>query len=251
MRFLPAAWLVVAILGACGVARAQTLDHDLRAIEALRNGDKTPLDVVNRRGDELLEKYDQPQDQALIHFTLAHIHAQSALQQPAKVIEHAQAALDSKLLTPQQRGTLYSYLSSAHEVDKEAIKDFAERRRHALAPLLAGLAELQKMNLPAKAPELPAFRLERGEFADPAEAARLRAAAEAARLAREQAQRIGELVFRRNVLKDQVKWLYYRDPPADDELEHLATKALGKDLANELLASAQTERERIEKARQK
>src|SRR3954462_13808374 len=101
---------------AVGPAAAQSLDADLRALEALRKGDQTPLDVVDQRGAELLRKYEEPADQALIHFDLAHIHAQSALKRPDQVIKHAHAALNSKLITPEQRGTLYSYLASAHEV---------------------------------------------------------------------------------------------------------------------------------------
>src|SRR5205085_10828547 len=124
------------------------------------------------------KKSEEPADHALIHFELAHIHAQSAIKQPDQVIKHARAALDSKLITPKQRGTLYSYLGSAHEVEKEA-KDFAERRRNALKALLEGLAELDAMKLPAKAPEVPGLRLLRDDFADPTEQARARAAYDA------------------------------------------------------------------------
>lgn len=231
------------------IAAAQSLEADLRALETLRKGDQTPLDVVDRRGAELLKNYEEPADQALIHFDLAHIHAQSAMKQPERVIKHAQAALDSKLITADQRCTLYSYLASAHEVGKE-VKGFADRRRKALEPLLTGLVELQAMKLPAKAPEVPGLRLLREDFADPAEQARARVAYEASKIARERAQRIERLVFWRKTLRDQVKWLYYRDPPADDELRKLATESLGEDVANELVAAAQIERERIEKARQ-
>jgi hypothetical protein len=240
--------LMILLLWASAAA-AQSLEGELRALETLRKGDQTPLDIVNERGAELLKKYEEPADQALIHFDLAHIHAQSALKQPDRVIKHAQAALDSKLITPDQRCTLYSYLASAHEVGKE-MKGFAERRRKAIQPLLAGLAELKAMKLPAKAPEVPGLRLLREDFGDPAEQARARAAYEASRIAREQAQRIERLVFWRKTLSDQVKWMYYRDPVADDELRELATESLGEDTAGELVAAAQAERERIEKARQ-
>jgi hypothetical protein len=241
--------IVVALLVAAAAAAGQTLEGDLRALESLRKGDQTPLDVVNRRGAELLDKHQRPADQALIHFDLAHIHAQSAMKQPDQVIKHARAALESKLITPEQRGTLYSYLSSAYEVDKD-VKEFSERRRSAIKPLLEGLAELQAMNLPVKAPEVPGLRLLREDFADPAEQARARAAYEASRIAREKAERIERLVFRRKVLKDQAMWLYYRDPVADDELRELASEKISQELAQELVKMAQAERERIEKARQ-
>ena len=232
-----------------GALLAQDLAADLRALESLRQGDKTPLDIVDRRGAELFEKYEAPADQALIHFDLAHIHAQSAMKQPDRVIKHARAALDSKLITPEQRGTLYSYLGSAYEVEKD-IKDFAERRRNALKPLLEGLAELQAMKLPVKAPEVPGLRLLREDVGDPAEQARAKAAYEASRIAREKAQRIERLVLNQKTLKDQVKWLYYCDPIADDELRERASEMVSKELAQELVEMAQGERERIEKARQ-
>jgi len=231
------------------VALAQDLAAELRALDGLRKGDRTPLDIVDKRGAELLEKYEEPADQALIHFDLAHIHAQSAMKQPDQVMKHARAALDSKLITPVQRAQLYSYLGSAHEVDKET-KDFAERRRKALQALLDGIAELEALNLPAKAPEVPGPRLLLDGFADPAEQARARAEAEKARIAREMAQRIERLVFFRKVLKEQVMWLYYRDPVADDELRELASEKVSDELANELVAMAQGERQRIEKERQ-
>jgi hypothetical protein len=170
------------------------------------------------------------------------------MKQPDQVIKHARAALDSKLITPEQRGTLYSYLGSAHEVEKD-IKDFVERRRNALKPLLEGLAELEAMKLPAKAPEVPGLRLLRDDFADPAEQVRAKAAYEASRIAREKAQRIERLVFNRKTLKDQVMWLYYRDPEADEELQTLASEKVSEELADELVEMAQAERERIEKAR--
>jgi len=238
----------IAIVLWTSIAAAQSLEAELRALESLRKGDQTPLDIVDKRGAELLEKYEEPAEQALIHFDLAHIHAQSALKEPDQVIKHAQAALDSKLITPEQRAQLYSYLASAHEVEKGA-KDFADRRRNALKPLLAGLAELKAMNLPAKAPEVPGLRLLREDFGDPADQAGARAAYEASKIAREKAQRIERLVFWRKTLSDQVKWIYYRDPPADDELQKLATESVGKEMADQLVSAAKAERERIEKAR--
>jgi hypothetical protein len=247
MRYVAISLIVLFIVPPTA-ALAQDLAADLRALESLRKGDKTPLDIVDKRGAELLEKYDEPADQALIHFDLAHIHAQSALKQPDKVIKHARAALDSKLITPEQRGTLYSYLASAREVEKDE-KDFSVRRRNALAPLLTGLTELEAMNLPEKAPELPGLRLLRDDFGDRAEQARARAEYEKSRIVREKAERIQRLVQRRNTLKDQVKWLYYRDPIADDELRELASEKVSQDLAGDLVTMAQKERERIEKAR--
>jgi hypothetical protein len=245
--------LNVAFMLAIGVGAAQAQDEArdlkpaLQALEELRNGDKTPFDVVDTQGADLLKTFDRPEEQGQIHFTLAHIHAQSGLKFPKTIVTHGQAALDSKLLTPAQRATIYSYLSSAHEVDQD-VKDFAERRRKAVAPLLTGLAEMTALELPAVAPELPIVPKLRIDVDGPAEIARVRALQEAFVRARAEAERTRELIWRQQVLKDQVKWMYYREPVADDELRELATKAVGKELAGELVATAQAERARIEKA---
>lgn len=227
-------------------ASAQTLQQDLHALDLLRKGFDTDLDAVNRRGDELLEKYEEPQEQAQVYFMLAHVHSQSGMQRPKEIRTLAKKALESKLIAPDQRATLYSYLASTHEADRE-VKDFAERRRKAIAPLLAGLKELTAFNLPEKAPELPL--LVPGVIGDREAVERRRAEAERAQAARERAKRIGELIFRRNVLRDQIKGLYLREPPADDELQELASEVLGDEAIGELLTAIKTERERIAKAR--
>lgn len=226
-------------------AQAQ-LQDELRALDALRKGAKTPFDQVDRRGEALLEEFPEPAQQAQIHYQLAHVHAQSGLKHPATILAHAQKALESKLITPQQRGTLYSYMSSAHEVDP-AEKDFAVRRRNAIQPLLLGLKECQAFSLPDLPPELPVIPLVRGDFEKPAEAARLQREREAAMLARKEVERTRDLVRRRDVLSQQVRSLYARDPAADDELQKLATEQLGAEQAKRLLDDVKAERKRRQK----
>jgi hypothetical protein len=253
LRFFCAPLLVVLLaslfFAECLHAQEPSLAAELRRMDALRSGDKTPLDEVEHLGADLLKQYKQPIEHAQIWFELAHVHAQSGLKQPAKIVEHARAALKTKLLTPAQRATLYSYLSSAHEVDREE-KSFAARRRNSVQPLLEGLSELQDFHLPLVAPELPAVpRILRDVF-DPVEAERAREEAETAQAARREAERVRELVWRQQVLKDQVKWLYARAPAADDELLKLAAKALDEPQAKALVAAAKAERDRVEQARQ-
>jgi hypothetical protein len=227
----------------------QTLAADLRALDGLRKGLKTPLDAVDSRGAELLKKYEEPADQAQIHYMLAHVHAQSGVQRPAQIVEHGRTALESKLVTPEQRMTLYSYLCSAHQVDK-TVKDPADRRRNAVTPLLEGLAELEAMKLPAKAPPLPELRPIRAGFPDEGKVETgPQRVDEASRLAREQAERTGKMVGLRDMLKNQVMWLYYVAPVADDELQKLAAEKVSDALTKELLEMTKTERERIEQAR--
>jgi hypothetical protein len=244
LRFLVT---LVLLLTTSGFASAQTeLAEDLRALDAMRIGIDTDLAAVDRQGVALLKQYEQPAEQAQVYYQLAHVHAQSGMKQPKQIIEYAQAALDSKLVTPEQRGTLYSYVSSSRECDT-TVKEFAERRRLALAPLLTGLAELQAFGLPDKAPELPVIGGKRGEFDDLPAARR---AMEAEVRARREAQRTNELIQRRDTLASQIKWLYAREPVADEELLLAAEKSVGKPLATQLVATAKAERERVERARE-
>ena len=130
--------IVVALLAvaSAAVAAGQTLEGDLRALESLRKGDKTPARRRESARAELLEKYQQPADRATDSLrSRAHPCAerdeaagsggQARSRRTGVQVDHPRAA-----------GTLYSYLSSAYEVDKE-VKDFAERRRNA-DPAAAG-----------------------------------------------------------------------------------------------------------------
>jgi hypothetical protein len=129
---------------------------------------------------------------------------------------------------------LYSYLGSAAEVDP-AMMPFEVRRRRAATELLAGYAELLAQELPKKAPELPAVHKIGGEEFKPnskqADRARARHAAQMA--ARRQAEFIRALVERRNILADQLRWLYRphpkvygRGPDGPEKLRALAARML-------------------------
>ena len=70
--FLPVGLVLIAALP----VQAQTaFDAELRGLEKLHHGAKSDLDAVERLGADLLKRYEEPQNQAQIHFTLAHVHA--------------------------------------------------------------------------------------------------------------------------------------------------------------------------------
>ena len=241
----------VCILTAGPAAAQSAIDAELRALYKLHNGAKSDLDAVERLGADLLKRYDEPQDQAQIYYTLTHVHAQAAMRRPDLIVKFGQAALDSKLITPGQRATIYSYWGSAIEVQRDKIKDVSERRKAAADVLLKGLCELTELKIPEKEPPPPVPPPGLGIGGDvPGEAPRPRAAAEAYQRARDEQQRVRDLIFRRKVLTDQVRYLYVRPPENLDELRELATKAVGEAEAEKLLAAVTAERERIEKARQ-
>jgi hypothetical protein len=226
---------------------AEGLQAELRFLDGLRKGFETDLTEVDRIGKELLEKYDAKADQAQIYFMLCHVHSQSGMRTPEQILKYAEAALETKLIRPDQRATMYSYMASAYEVSKEP-KEFEKRRAKAIAPLLTGLNEMQAFELPEVQPEFVAGeRPLIGDFADPAAAERARLAREAYARRRAEYERTRELVFRRNVLRQQVKDLYSRDPQADDELRDLATKAIDKETAEALMKIVEAERERQKK----
>ena len=231
------------------VAAQSAIDAELRGLYKLHNGAKSDLDAVERLGADLLKRYEEPQDQAQIYYMLTHVHAQAAMRRPDLIVKYGQTALDSKLITPGQRATIYSYWGSAIELQREAIKEFPERRKAAAEVLLKGLGELAVLKIPDKEPPLPPPppRIDIGDV--PGEAPRPRAAAEAYQRARDEQQRIRDLIFRRKVLTDQVRYLYVRPPENLDELRELATKAVGEAEAEKLLAAVTAERERIEKVR--
>jgi hypothetical protein len=226
---------------------AEGLQTDLQHLDSLRQGLKTDLDEVDRLGKELLEKYEAKADQGQIYFQLCHVHAQSGMRTPEQILKYGEAALDTKLIRPDQRATVYSYMASAYEVSKEP-KDFANRRAKAIEPLLAGLHELKAFELPEVQPDFVAGeRPLIGDFADPAAAERARVAREAYARRRAEYERTREVIFRRNVLRQQVKDLYAREPNADDELRELAAKAIDKETAEALVRIVEAERERREK----
>jgi hypothetical protein len=247
---MPARFLLAALLFSSSQACAQSaIDAELRALYKLHNGAKSDLDAVERLGADLLKRYEAPQDQAQIYYMLTHVHAQAAMREPKLIVKYGQTALDSKLITPGQRATIYSYWGSAIELQRDAIKEYPERRKAAAEVMLKGLGELALLKLPEKEPELPPAPLL--EFGDvPGEAPRSRAAAEAYQRARDEQQRIRDLIFRRKVLTDQVRYLYVRPPESQDELRELATKAIGEAETEKLIAGVTTERKRIEKARE-
>src|SRR5262245_6940313 len=119
-RILALCLLLAANMLAAAPAAAQTaFDAELRALYKLHNGAKSDLDAVERLGADLLKHYEEPQNQAQIYYMLTHVHAQAAMRRPDLIVKYGQAALDSKLITPGQRATVYSYWGSAIELQRE------------------------------------------------------------------------------------------------------------------------------------
>jgi RNA polymerase sigma factor (sigma-70 family) len=213
------------------------LQEQLAKLDAMRNGEQTPFDEVEKQGKELLARFTQPEEQAKIYFMLAHVYGQSGIQlHPDRVTKYARLALRDER-DSLQRAWLHTYLGCAVEVDPDArLRQFDERRRRAATAYLEGYKELLKLKLPDKAPELPAVG-KVVENTDPREQEAARRKNEAEMQAWRQAKYLGELVAQRDILVRQVVELYRRPPAADAELRELAEHVLGDAKAADALVA--------------
>ncbi|VTS02712.1 sigma-70 family rna polymerase sigma factor : RNA polymerase sigma factor, sigma-70 family OS=Singulisphaera acidiphila (strain ATCC BAA-1392 / DSM 18658 / VKM B-2454 / MOB10) GN=Sinac_4264 PE=4 SV=1: Sigma70_r2: Sigma70_r4_2: DUF3738 [Gemmata massiliana] len=204
---------------------------------AFRHGSDEKFAELERTAGEWLKKYPGQDDRGHIYFQVAHVAAQSRIDtQIARVREYGQKVLEQSR-DPVARGTVYSYLASAAEVDR-TLKTFEERRRLAADVLLTGFAEALAQELPAEAPELPAVNRIGGELEnDPVEAARIRTQQAVQMEARREAKFVRDLVQRRNTLVLQLRGLYRPTPNVHGRNEE-GPKELRKLAAAKLSASA-------------
>jgi hypothetical protein len=224
------------------------LRRELSAFDAYRHGSEERFVELERKADGLLKKYTAPDDQARIYYEVAHVAAQSHIRNHVKRVRRYAAKCLALSRDPIQRGMLYGYLGSAAEVEAE--KTFDDRRRQAAKELLTGFAEMLAQELPAKAPLLPVVDKLGGEGIDPnpVEAVRARARHTAQMAARQEAEFIAELVDRRDMLANQLRWMYHpdprihgRNPDGPEELKALAGKMLNDSAAVKALLARVTE----------
>ncbi len=234
-KALASAASVCWVLLPVSLSRAQTLEADLAALDDLRKGFDTPFDRVEEEGQKLFRKYNKPEEHAQIYFQLAHVYAQSGVQHPDRITRYAREALKHSL-TPEQRGALYSYMGSAAVLDKSVSK-FAERRRRAALPLLEGLKEVARLNLPEMPPELPPGEVFNVSGASPKMKAEFQRKTEEAQRARKRAAFIGEMIKIRDALTNQIAWHYSREPLATEEVRAMAEQTLQDPAAIERLMS--------------
>jgi RNA polymerase sigma factor (sigma-70 family) len=209
------------------------LRRELSAFDAYRHGSEEKFAELDRKADELLKRFTAREDQARIHFEMAHVAGQSDIRYHVQRVQaYARKSL-ALSRDPLQRGWLYSYLGSAAEVEAE--KTFANRRQQAAEELLTGYVEMCAQELPEKAPELPPVDKIGGEWfdPDPVVSALARARHTAQVVARQEAEFLRALVHRRDTLANQLRWLYRpdprihgRNPDGPQELRALARKVL-------------------------
>ena len=200
------------------------LRGELSRLDGMRKGTGTDFVKVDEVGRTLLKKYPGPKEQGQIYYWLAHVHAQSGLVHPERVMEYARKALEQPL-EPLQVPRLYVYWGDAIQVSR-AKDPPAERRKWSAVIYLAGLREVLEYSLPAKAPELPAITriLIRGPRGGINEEVRRRQAEQWA--ARHKAEFLRDMVQHRNILVGQLAGLYQQGNVAPDELRQLAAGVL-------------------------
>jgi hypothetical protein len=226
-------------------ASSPELELELRELDAMRAGRKTPADKVEKRGEELLEKHSAPADQAMIHYQLAHVHAQSGQTHPELVIVHCEKGLDLPL-PPARRLQLYIYCGDAFQaISVDRAKGdkvpFHEMRKKAVAVYMKGLKDAEALSLPVNKPEVPSrppILMPVGDAQDPAFQKKLadaRKENEEYIVALQQARNDAEAWDNRRILYDQIVYLYLRQPTNDAELKESASKELPENVAKTLL----------------
>jgi hypothetical protein len=220
---------------------AQTLGQKLREVDKLRAGLSTPFDEVDKRCNELLKEYTEPNEQGLIYFELVQVEGQSGFQRPAKILEFINKALACPQ-EPLKKIRLYAYWGDALQVSKRGVvnQEMMAARKEAAMPYLQGLKETLQYNLPEEKPEIPEGRFINSFPREPNNGGTV---PEAIRLMKEniEAQRnarfIGDMIDHRDVLTRQISGMYSRFPWASNEIRELATKTLGDKAAVDRLMS--------------
>jgi RNA polymerase sigma-70 factor (ECF subfamily) len=207
----------------------ETLQQALLKLDAMRNGPKVDYPAVEKRGQELLARWTQPEDQARIYFMLAHVYGQTGIDRNfSPVMKYARLALPNER-DPVQRARLFMYLGCAATIDPDAgLRDLPVKRRRATAAYLEGYKEVLALKLPEKVPELPQRAVDNAEEPSPRfwETWLRRYRTAMWLKAREEAEYVRSMHFYRDILIRQIVELYQREPKDDEELRRLACEAL-------------------------
>jgi hypothetical protein len=221
-----------------GASSEKTLLQQINEIDKLRAGRNTPFDEVDKRCNELLKSYTDPNEQGMIYFELVQIEGQSGFQRPEKILEFINKAL-SFPQEPSKKVRLYIYWGDALQVAKRGVinQDLIKARREAAIPYLNGLKEALQYNLPEKKPDLPSVSFVFGR--QNSERYRSLISERDQQIKdRELAKFQREMVDQRDILISQISGMYSRFPWASNEIQELATKILGDTVAvNRLMVS--------------
>ncbi|MFC1780794.1 hypothetical protein ACFLZ8_00840 [Planctomycetota bacterium] len=222
------------------LAGAKTLDEELYEVDQLRAGRDTPFDEVDRRCNELLQEYTEPNDQGKIYFIRVQVEGQSGFRRPEKILEFIEKALELPQ-EPLKKVRLYIYRGDAIQTDNRGVhnQELIVARREAAMPYLYGLKEMLQYDLPEEKPELPIVnRVRYAGPPDTEEYLEIKRRNEEQMAAWRLAKFQRDMISYRDVLNSQISGMYSRFPWASDEIRELATKILEDKTSVERLMSA-------------
>lgn len=236
--FLLSCILVLLLLGQ--VADGKTLEEELYEVDQLRAGFDTPFDEVEKRCNELLQKFTKPEEHGQIYYELTKVEGQSGFQRPAKAIEYAKKALELPQ-EPWKKVRLYIYWGDTIQVAHRGVHNqkLVTARRKAVMPYLLGLKETLHYDLPEVKPDLPGVdKFDYGGPSDTEEYRSIKRKHQEQVEARKKAKFQRAMIQHRDVLTSQTSTMYSRFPFASNEIKELATQVLEDEKAVERLMSA-------------
>lgn len=122
----------------------------------MRAGFGTPFEEVEKRCNELLKEYTEPEDHGKIYFELVQVEGQSGFQRPDKILDYIAKALECPQ-EPLKKVRLYIYWGDAIQTANRGVRGqqlLAPRRKAAMA-YLNGLKETLQHDLPEVKPDIP------------------------------------------------------------------------------------------------
>jgi hypothetical protein len=218
----------------------KTLEQELYEIDKLRAGFDAPFDEVEKRCNELLKKYTEPEEQGKIYFELVQVEGQSGFQRPEKTLDYINKALE-RPQEPLKKVRLYIYWGDAIQTANRGVRGqqlLAPRRKAAMA-YLNGLKETLQYDLPEVKPDIPIATIytQLGRE-DTEEYQSIRRKHREQIEAQQKARFQQDMIQHRDVLTSQISSMYSRFPWASDEIRELAKQILEDETAVERLMSA-------------
>lgn len=215
-------------------AVSKTLVEELNELDTMRAGGDTDFAAVDRKAQDMLQRWRADAEQGDIYFTWARVYAQSdILTHEAEVERLATKALELQK-DPAKRAILYMDWGGALTLKTPPKqRDDPAVRAQVTKPFLMGLGEMVVLDLPEVAPERPPMTkgMVTADGMSDAEAAAVRAEQEGQRVALETVRLQETLIRHRNSLVSltvsvYVDWAYAPRGPEIEELRKVATESL-------------------------
>lgn len=213
-------------------APGKTLAQELYELDAMRNLGDTDFAAVDRKGQDMLQRWKTQVEQGDIYFTWAQVYSQSdMIRHGAEVERLATKALELQK-DPAKRAILYMDWGGALTLKTPPTqRDDPAARARVAKPFLIGLEELAALDLPEVAPKRPPGGMTRADGMTGAEAKAAQAEREVQQAAWETAKLQETLISHRHYLVNlavsvYVDWAYTPKGPKLEELRKVATDNL-------------------------